>query len=52
MLANDDGRVTIQNVELESPALEAGLRTGDIIVNVDGTETSSLTPEEVAALLR
>jgi carboxyl-terminal processing protease len=28
------------------------LKTGDIIVNVDGTDTSAVTPEETAALLR
>ena len=50
--AADDGLVTAVNVQDESPALEAGLLPGDVLLNVDGTKTAGLGPEEVAALLR
>lgn len=35
-----------------SPAQEAGLLRGDIILNVDGTPADKLSPEEIAALSR
>mmetsp|Transcript_39522 Transcript_39522/g.40276 ORF Transcript_39522/g.40276 Transcript_39522/m.40276 type:complete len:458 (-) Transcript_39522:126-1499(-) len=46
------GRVVVVSAYEDSPAREAGVREGDIIINVDGTDVSSLSPEETAALLR
>lgn len=47
-----DGRVKIINLQPDSPAAASGLQVGDIILNVDGSDTTGLSPEEVAALLR
>ncbi|KAJ1432962.1 ClpP/crotonase-like domain-containing protein [Ochromonadaceae sp. CCMP2298] len=42
----------IARVEDGSPAKEAGLQRGDRVLNVDGTDTNALSPEEVAAIMR
>jgi len=47
-----DGRVKIINLQPDSPAAASGLLVGDIIATVDGSDTTGLSPEEVAALLR
>lgn len=52
LLSRDDGKVVISNVQDDSPAQAAGLQSGDVLVNVDGTSTVGLGPEEVAALSR
>ena len=54
LLPLESGDIKINNVYDDSPAKESGLAVGDIIINVDGTETKSnnLSPEEVASLLR
>jgi C-terminal processing protease CtpA/Prc len=44
--------VVIVRTEDSSPAQLAGLKRGDIVVNMDGTDASGLSPEEVAALAR
>ena len=33
-------------------AKDSGILRGDLIVNVDGTDTKGLSPEEVAAIIR
>ena len=35
-----------------SPAQQAGVLRGDVVVNMDGTPADALSPEEVAALAR
>lgn len=52
LIANDVGGTVIDRVEDGSPAQAAGLRKGDTISNVDGTDTKYLSPEETAAILR
>lgn len=47
-----DGKVKITNIEDDSPAKDSGIQIGDIIINVDGTDTTALMPEEVAGLIR
>ena len=52
LLANDDGSIKIAGLQEDSPAFKSGLLPGDIIINVDGTETIGFAPEDVAVLLR
>ena len=52
LLGRDDGTVTINNIEEDSPAKDSSLQKGDVIVNIDGTEAKGLSPEEVAANIR
>ena len=46
------GTTVVARTEDGSPAQEAGLLRGDIILNVDGTPADKLSPEEIAALSR
>jgi len=52
LLQQDDGSIKIANVEDDSPAQQAGILQGDILIDVDGTNTKGLAPEEVAVILR
>ena len=52
LLLKDDGTIKISGLQEDSPAFKSGLLPGDIINNVDGTETLGLSAEEVALLLR
>jgi carboxyl-terminal processing protease len=45
-------RVRVAEVLKESPALEAGLQTGDRILRIDGRSTQGMSPENAAQLLR
>jgi carboxyl-terminal processing protease len=45
-------RVRVAEVLKESPALEAGLQTGDRILRIDGRSTKGMSPENAAQLLR
>ena len=51
-LENTDAGVRIVSAQSESPAAAAGLKTGDVVLDVDGTDSSALSAEEVAALIR
>ena len=44
--------VVIVRTEDGSPAQLAGLKRGDVVVNMDGSDAAGLSPEEVAALAR
>ena len=46
------GTTVVARTEDGSPAQEAGLLRGDVILNVDGTPADKLSPEEIAALSR
>ena len=48
----DTGAPMITGVFRDSPAIEAGLDNGDYFIEVDGTDVSDKTTEEVAALVR
>jgi C-terminal processing protease CtpA/Prc len=50
--AKDTGQVYIQAVAANSPAEKAGLRTGDIITQVDQLSVIGKTRQEVASLLQ
>ncbi len=44
--------LTIVEVADGSPAAEAGIQTGDMLIAVDGTDVTSMTVTEAAALIR
>jgi len=52
LLATDNAQVKVVHLEEEAPAFQSGIQPGDIIIDVDGTQTAGLGPEEVALLLR
>lgn len=52
LLGDDNVNTIITSVENDSPAATSGLMKGDVILNVDGSNTQDISPEEVAALLR
>ena len=52
LLGQEDGGVRVVNIADGSPAVGSGISPGDVLINVDGTATSGLGPEEVAALIR
>lgn len=47
-----DGNIVVQSPIPGSPAEEAGLATGDVIVAVDGIDVTAKTIEEVASLIK
>lgn len=47
-----DGRITVVAPIEGSPAFKAGIKTGDKIVNVDGTDISDYTADQAAKLIR
>lgn len=52
LLGLDDGTVIVNNIEEESPARQSGIMRGDVLIDIDGTSTKGLSPEEVAVLIR
>lgn len=52
LLPKENGDVQIVQVFSESPAEGSGLAVGDTVTNVDGTDATGLTPEEVASYMR
>jgi PDZ domain/Aspartyl protease len=46
------GRIVLQGVIPNSPAADAGLAKGDVIVAIDGTPTEKISPSELSALTR
>jgi carboxyl-terminal processing protease len=47
-----NGKTVVQSPFIGSPAYKAGLRTGDVIVQVNDTRTDNLSTTEVAELLK
>ncbi len=52
IVLREDGYIDIQKVEPGSPAQEAGVQPGDILVGVEGNNVAELTLEEVSSLVR
>ena len=52
IVVREDGYIDIQKVEPGSPAQEAGIRPGDILIGVEGTDVSQMALEEVKAQVR
>lgn len=50
--SDDEGKPVIYEVFENSPANDAGLMKGDIIIEVDGEDTSELFPSDIAALIK
>ena len=46
-----DGRPTIVRTMTGGPGCDAGLKPGDVIVSIDGTDTSTMAPREVVERL-
>jgi carboxyl-terminal processing protease len=46
----DEGMVVVEPIPVGSPASEAGLQAGDIIVEVDGIDPRDATAEELVRL--
>jgi len=47
----DDGKLIISRVYLGTPAEKAGLKSGDVILEVNGLSTSGMTSDEFSALV-
>jgi carboxyl-terminal processing protease len=47
-----DGRIAVMDPYVDAPAFQAGLRAGDIVLEVDGKSTDGMTVSDVAELLR
>ena len=47
----EDGRMEISHIYPDSPAAEAGLKTGDILSSIDGRPVGGLTSNEITAFL-
>ena len=52
IVTREDGYIDIQKVEPGSPAQEAGIQPGDVLVAVEGTDVSTLTVEEIKSRVR
>ncbi len=51
-LKDKEGRLTIVSVLPSTPAIEAGLREGDVIETIDGDPVGSFTSDEAVALIK
>ena len=51
-VSEKDGRVVVIAPLKDSPAMKAGILAGDLIVSVDGKDTSSMSSEEAVSLIR
>ena len=52
IVQREDGYIDIQKVEPGSPAQEAGVQPGDVLVGVEGNDVAQLTMDEVKNLVR
>ena len=52
IVTREDGYIDIQKVEPGSPAQEAGIQPGDVLIAVEGTDISTLTIQEVKNMVR
>jgi carboxyl-terminal processing protease len=52
VIGGKDGQIVITSVVPDSPAQQAGLKAGDVIVAVDGQSTAGMSPEELVANVR
>ena len=51
IVQREDGYIDIQQVTPDSPAQEAGIQPGDILVGVEGNDVAALTLDEVGNLI-
>jgi carboxyl-terminal processing protease len=51
-LKNDEGKVEIGSVLPSTPALEAGLRRGDVLLSIDGEAVDEMTVEQAVAHIK
>ena len=49
---DDEERLLVESVLVSSPAEEAGAEAGDIILEINGTDTAGMTPSEAASLIQ
>ena len=51
-VTSTDGQITIVSVNLGSPAERAGLKAGDIVLEIDGVSTTGMSVEDTVAKVR
>jgi carboxyl-terminal processing protease len=51
-MASQQGRLTIVRVLPSTPAQQAGLKEGDVVISIDGTATSGLSVDEAVNKIR
>ena len=52
VIAEEDGHCVIKEVLEDSPAEKAGIKTGDIITEIDGTDVSGMPITEISAMTK
>ncbi|HOM02226.1 MAG TPA: S41 family peptidase [Acetivibrio sp.] len=52
VMLQTDGKVLVERVYSSSPAEEAGIKSGDVIVEVDGKSIEGLSLDEVSGLIK
>lgn len=52
MIGTEDGQIIVTEPYKNSPADQAGLRAGDVIVSVDGIETKGKNTEQLSEMLK
>ena len=52
IVVREDGYIDIQKVEPGSPAQEAGIQPGDILIGVEGKDASTMTTDQVKGMVR
>lgn len=51
-IGKQEGKITVISPIDDTPAQRAGIRAGDIIISIDGTQTDQLTLDEASSKLR
>ena len=52
ILADESGKVVIESCGENTPAAEAGITAGDILLEIDGTRVTGMTASEAAKLIQ
>lgn len=52
ILADESGKIIVESCGENTPAAEAGIATGDILLEIDGTQVTGMTASEAADLIQ